>query len=49
MAGVQELASKQIVNEAINTYSISDSDREKNAALNVIKMYGGKVPARIVP
>ena len=49
MAGVQELASKQIVNEAINTYSISDSDREKNAALKVIEMYGGKVPARIVP
>ena len=49
MAGVQELASKQIVNQAINTYSIADNDREKNAALNVIKMYGGKVPARIVP
>jgi hypothetical protein len=49
MAGVQELASKQIVNEAINTYSIADNDREKNAALNVIKMYGGKIPARIVP
>ncbi len=49
MAGVQELASKQIVNQAINTYSIADNDREKNAALNVINMYGGKIPARIVP